>query len=168
MRSVAVLVAALSSSGTGLAFRADGFWSGMSPKQLAVTVSAYGLVARPAGGGQWFVGSLFPPRVLGVFGFCGNALASYTRNIQSDADYASTLAAIFATYGAPRSMSFSGNVATGNGGGAFVSAGETEWRAGADRVRMRSFFDWRLYRGELQRMQPASVTYETLNPCSRP
>jgi hypothetical protein len=162
------LVAGLSASGSGVAFQADGFWSGMSPQELAARASAYGLVARPAGGRQWLVGSLVPSRVLGVFGFCGNGLASYTRNIQSDTDYASTLAAIFATYGPPRSMTFSGNVAAGNAGGAFVSAGETVWWAGADRVRMRSFFDWRLYRGELQRMQPASVMYETRSPCTGP
>jgi hypothetical protein len=151
-----------------MAFQADGFWSGMSARQLSATAAAYGLVAHPGAAGQWFVGSAVPPRVLGVFGFCGNRLASYTRNIQSDADYARTLATIFATYGPPRGMSFSGKVSRGNAGGTFVWAGQTVWWRGADRVRMRSFFDWRLYRGELRRMQPASVSYETLNPCSGP
>lgn len=165
-RATGLLLAAFSTAAP--AFVADGFWSGMSPQQLAVTAAGHGLVARPAGAGQWLVGSPLPPRVLGAFRFCGNRLASYTRNIQSDADYARTLASIFATYGPPRSMSFSGNVATGRSGGAFVSAGETVWWAGADRVRMRSFFDWRLHRGELRRRQPASVMYETRSPCSGP
>lgn len=150
------------------AFHADGFRTGMTQRQLVATAAQYGLVARPGGGGKWFVGTLFPPRVLGVFGFCGNRLVSYSRNIHSDLDYAKTLAAIFVTYGAPRNMSFVGNVTTAGVGGAFVSAGETLWNRGSDSVKMRSFFDWRLYRGELQRMQPASVMYETRNPCGSP
>jgi hypothetical protein len=152
------------------AFYVDGFWSGMSPQQLAVTATAYGLVVRPGTPGQWFIGtaitSPLPSRVLGEFRFCGNYLVSYTRNIHSDADYASTLATIFATYGPPRKMNFSGDMATGSAAGAFRASGETEWRRGVDRVRMESDFDWRLYQGALQREQPASVRYETRNPCN--
>ena len=153
-------------SGPGLAFQVDGFWTGMSTQQLVAVAAAYGLVARPGAGGYWFVGTSSPPRLLGKFGFCGNYLVSYTRNIHSDADYANTLAAIFATYGPPRKMNFSGDVATGAADGAFRASGETRWEWGPDRVRMESYFDWRLYRGELQREQPASVRYETRNPCS--
>jgi hypothetical protein len=156
--------------GVGWAFHVDGFWTGMSPLQLVATASAYGLVAHPGKDGQWFVGTAatpqLPARLLGEFGFCGSYLVSYTRNIQSDADYASTLAAIFATYGPPRKMNFSGDVATGTTAGAFRASGETEWSWGGDRVRMESYFDWRLHQGGLQREQPASVRYETRSPCS--
>ncbi len=152
--------------GSGLAFQVDGFWTGMKTQQLVAVAASYGLVARPGAGGYWFVGTSIPPRVLGKFGFCGNYLVSYTRNIHSDADYANTLAAIFATYGPPRKMSFSGDVAGSSGDGAFRASGETLWVRGAERVRMKSYFDWRLYRGELRREQPASVRYETSSPCS--
>ncbi len=97
--------------GSAQAFIVDGFWSGMSPRQLVATAAAHGLVARPGAAGQWFIGttisSPLQPRLLGEFSFCGNYLVSYTRNIHSDADYANTLAAIFATYGPPRKMNFS-------------------------------------------------------------
>jgi hypothetical protein len=156
--------------GSAQAFIVDGFWSGMSPRQLVATAAAHGLVAQPGAAGQWFIGttisSSLQPRLLGEFGFCGNYLVSYTRNIHSDADYANTLSAIFATYGPPRKMNFSGNMDTGSAAGAFRASGVTEWRQGGDRVLMESDFDWRLYRGELRREQPASVRYETLNPCS--
>ena len=153
-------------SGPGQAFQVDGFWSGMSTQQLVAVAATYGLVARPGAGGYWFVGTALPPRLLGKFGFCGNYLVSYTRNIHSDADYANTLAAIFATYGPPRKMNFSGNVESGSADGAFRASGQTRWERGYDRVTMQSYFDWRLYRGELQREQPASVRFETRNPCS--
>jgi hypothetical protein len=154
-------------SGHALAFQVDGFWTGMSTQQLVAVAATYGLVASPGADGYWFVGTSTPQRVLGKFGFCGNYLVSYTRNIHSDADYASTLAAIFATYGPPRKMSFSGDVATGSvTDGAFRASGETQWVRGDDRVRMKSYFDWRFYRGDLQREQPASVRYETRSPCS--
>ena len=152
-------------SGPGLAFQADGFWTGMSTQQLAAVAATYGLVARPGAGGYWFVGTASPPRLLARFGFCGNSLVSYTRNIHSDADYANTLSAIFATYGPPRKMNFSGGVESGSSEGVFRASGETQWGRGAERVRMQSHFDWRLYRGELWREQPARVTYETRNPC---
>jgi len=152
------------------AFYVDGFWSGMNPQQLVATATAFGLTARPGTSGQWFIGTAITSpvssRVLGEFRFCGNYLVSYTRNIHSDADYANTLAAIFANYGPPRKMNFSGDVAAGSAAGAFRASGETEWRRGADRVRMASDFDWRLYQGELRREQPASVRYETFNPCN--
>ena len=147
------------------AFQVDGFWAGMSTQQLVAVAAMYGLVARPGTEGYWFVGTSIPPRVLGKFGFCGNYLVSYTRNIHSDADYANTLSTIFATYGPPRRMNFSGNVESGSADGAFRASGETQWSRGPDRVRMESHFDWRLYRGELRREQPASVRYETRNPC---
>ncbi|HYO28818.1 MAG TPA: hypothetical protein VER68_11105 [Azonexus sp.] len=153
-------------SGPGQAFQVDGFWSGMNTQQLVAMAATYGLVARPGAGGYWFVGTTSPARLLGKFGFCGNYLASYTRNIHSDADYANTLAAIFATYGPPRKMNFSGNVESGSADGAFRASGQTQWERGDDRVTMQSYFDWRLYRGELQREQPASVRFETRNPCS--
>lgn len=162
---VRILLLLVLLAGRAQAFQVEGFWTGMSHGQLAATAAAHGLVATPGGDGQWFVGTTFPPRVLGKFGFCGNYLVAYTRNIHSDADYANTLAAIFATYGPPRKMNFSGDMDTGAAAGAFRASGETEWRRGADRVRMESHFDWRLYRGALQREQPASVTYETRNPC---
>lgn len=152
-------------SGPGQAFQVDGFWTGMSTQQLVAIAVTHGLVARPGAGGYWFVGTASPPRLLGKFGFCGNYLVSYTRNIHSDADYANTLAAIFATYGPPRKINFSGDVESGSVDGAFRASGETRWSRGPDRVRMESHFDWRLYRGELRREQPASVTYETRNPC---
>ena len=148
------------------AFQVDGFWTGMSTQQLVAVAATYGLVARLGAGGYWFVGTSSPPRLLGKFGFCGNYLVSYTRNIHSDADYANTLAAIFATYGPPRKMNFSGDVESGSANGAFRASGETRWQRGHDRVTMESYFDWRLYRGELQREQPASVRYETRNPCA--
>ena len=147
------------------AFQVDGFWTGMSTQQLVSVAANNGLVARPAADGYWFIGTSIPPRVLGKFGFCGNYLVSYTRNIHSDADYANTLAAIFATYGPPRKMNFSGDVESGSADGAFRASGETQWERGGDRVRMTSYFDWRLYRGELRREQPASVRFETRNPC---
>jgi len=167
-RSCWLVVALL--PGTALAFQVDGFWSGMSPQQLVARAASYGLMAQPGTAGQWFVGMAlpppYPPRLLGEFNFCGNYLVSYSRNIHSDADYARTLATIFATYGPPRKMNFSGDVDTGAAAGAFRASGETEWRRGDDRVKMQSNFDWRLYRGELQREQPASVRFETRNPCS--
>ena len=152
-------------SGPGQAFQVDGFWSGMSTQQMVAVAAAYGLVARPGAGGYWFVGTASPPRLLGKFGFCGNYVVSYTRNIHSDADYANTLEAIFATYGPPRQMNFSGDVEGGSVAGAFRASGQTRWQRGYDRVTMVSHFDWRLYRGELLREQPASVRFETRNPC---
>jgi len=159
-----LLLAALL-SGHALAFQVDGFWTGMSTQQLVAVATAYGLVVRQGAEGYWYVGTASPPRPLAKFGFCGNYLVSYTRNIHSDADYANTLAAIFATYGPPRKMSFSGDVAGSSADGAFRASGETWWGRGDDRVRMESHFDWRLYHGQLLREQPASVRYETRNPC---
>lgn len=153
-------------SGHAPAFQIDGFWSGMSTQQLVYVAANSGLVARPGADGYWYVGTSIPPRVLARFDFCGNYLVSYTRNIHSDADYASSLAAIFANYGPPRKMSFSGDVEGSSADGAFRASGETLWVRGADRVRMESYFDWRLYHGQLQREQPASVRYETRSPCS--
>ena len=57
-------------SGPGQAFQVDGFWSGMSTQQLVAVAATYGLVARPGAGGYWFVGTAWPPRLLGKFGFC--------------------------------------------------------------------------------------------------
>jgi len=132
---------------------------------LLATAAAYGLVAQPGKAGRWFIGKAFSPSLMAEVGFCRNHLVSYRRNIQSDEDYANTLAGIFATYGPPRTMSFSGDVATGTAEGAFRASGETLWVLGLDRVRMESFFDWRLNQGDLRRQQPASVLFETRSPC---
>jgi hypothetical protein len=148
------------------AFQVDGFWTGMSPQQLFTTAAAYGLVAQPGKAGRWFISTMYPPRAIAEVGFCRNYLVSYRRNVLSDADYANTLAGIFATYGPPRKMSFSGDVATGTAEGAFRASGETLWAQGLDRVRMASFFDWRLNQGDLRRQQPASVLFETRSPCT--
>lgn len=147
------------------AFQVDGFWTGMSSQQLLTTAAAYGLVAQPGKAGRWLVSAMYPPRVTAEVGFCQNHLVSYRRNIMSDEDYANILSGIFAAYGPPRKMSFSGDVATGTAEGAFRASGETLWAQGTDRVRMDSFFDWRLNRGDLRRQQPASVFFETRSPC---
>jgi hypothetical protein len=148
------------------AFQADGFWTGMTTPQFLAIVGAYGLVARPGQAGQWLVGTRWPPAVVAEVGFCGDYLVAYRRAIRSDADYAGTLAAIFATYGPPRKMNFDGDVATDTTAGAFRAAGETLWGNGSDRVRMHSSFDWRVQQGRLRREQPATVQFESRSPCS--
>jgi hypothetical protein len=153
-------------AGSVQAFQADGFWTGMSPQQLLATATAYGLVAQPGKAGRWLISTKYPLMVIAEAGFCQNHLVSYRRNIQSDEDYANTLSGIFAIYGPPRKMSFSGDVATGTSEGAFRASGETLWAQGPDRVRMESFFDWRMNQGDLRRQQPASVLFETRNPCA--
>lgn len=147
------------------AFHVDGFWSGMSEEQFAFAAAARGLTAQPGEAGYFYLGASFPPLHLSRVGFCGNILVSYSRNIQSDADYAQILAEIFSAYGPPSKMQFSGDIEPGADAGAFRAASSAMWARGADRVRMESSFDWRLYRGELYRRQPASVSFEILNPC---
>lgn len=147
------------------AFSADGFWSGMTKAQFAVRAAQMGLEVRPGTRGTWTLARSYPPAVWGEFRFCGNALVSYRRDIRSDADYASTLMQVFAIFGMPADMTFTGGVSTNPGGGAFRSFVLTYWYLGTDRVRMRSFFDWRFQNGDFGRMQPASIRYETRNPC---
>lgn len=138
----------------------------MSAQQVIVVAAAQGLMAQPGQNGYVYLGAANPPRLLSTLGFCGNVLVSYTRNILSDADYARTLASIFAAYGPPRKMQFSGDVEPGIAAGALRAAGLTLWVQGADRVWMNSYFDWRLDQGQLLRQQPASVRFQTLNPCN--
>ncbi|HUO53114.1 MAG TPA: hypothetical protein VMU18_00120 [Rhodoblastus sp.] len=150
----------------GQAFYVDGFWSGMSPQQLVFAASAQGLMAQPGADGYLYLGTAYPPRLLSQVAFCGNMLVSYTRNILSDTDYANVLAGIFSAYGSPSGMRFSGDIEPGAASGAFRAIGFTLWAKGADRITMTSYFDWRFYQGELFRQQPASVRFETLNPCN--
>ncbi|MCI4680556.1 hypothetical protein K9U33_18195 [Rhodoblastus acidophilus] len=138
----------------------------MSMQQFVFAASAQGLMAQPGEPGYFYLGSAFPPLILSRVGFCGDILVSYSRNIQSDVDYARVLAGIFSVYGAPGKMQFSGDIEPGIAAGAFRATGNTLWARGADRVSMASAFDWRLYQGRLFRQQPASVTFETLNPCN--
>jgi hypothetical protein len=147
------------------AFNADGFWSGMTTAQFAARAAQVGMEARPGLDGKWTLGRTYPPLFWGKFGFCGNTLVSYSRDIHSDADYASTLMQVFAAFGLPADMTFTGGVSTNPGGGAFRSFAFTVWYLGADRVRLKSFFDWRFQSGDFRRVQPASITYETRNPC---
>lgn len=139
----------------------------MSAEQFAFAAAARGLTAQPGEAGVFYLGASFPPLHLSRVGFCGNILVSYSRNIQSDDDYAHILADIFSAYGPPSKMQFSGDIEPGADAGAFRAASSAMWTRGADRVRMESAFDWRLYRGELFRRQPASVTFEILNPCDQ-
>jgi len=148
------------------AFHVDGFWSGMSTQQFVFVAHAHGLIARPGAGGYWYLGAAYPPRLLSKVGFCGNRLVSYTREILSDVDYANILAEIFSAYGPPKKMHFSGDVEPNAAAGSFRAMGYTLWAKGPDRIMMTSYFDWRLYRGQLFRQQPASVRFETLNPCN--
>ena len=99
--------------------------------------------------------------------FCGNLLNAYSRNIWSDPDYAATLAQLFRYYGPPKKMSFRGDVSTDidSGGGTMQSYVITTWYRADDRVRLKSFFDWRFYQGNLGRFQPATITYEKRSPC---
>jgi hypothetical protein len=148
------------------AFYVDGFWSGMSTEQFVLVASAQGVTAQPGEAGYFYLAAASPPLLLSRVGFCGNILVSYSRNIQSDADYARVLASIFSLYGPPTKMQFSGDIEPGVAAGAFRATGFTLWTKGADRVSMESYFDWRLHHGQLFRQQPASVRFETLNPCN--
>ena len=150
---------------SGHAFFVDGIWSGMTRQQLAAAATAVGLTIWPTTSGRWFIGTPWQARALGELDFCGDYLVSYSRDIHSDADYASTLASVFATYGPPRNMSVSGDVAAGATAGAMRASGDTVWTRGPDRVKMKSSFDWRMHQGELRREQPARIKFETLNPC---
>lgn len=114
---------------------------------------------------MWYLVAAYSPGPLGAAAFCGDALATYTRAVQSDADYAAMLAQIFAAYGPPVRMQFGGDVVPSLAAGAFRATAITMWARGADRVVMNSYFDWRLLQGTLLRQQPASVTFQTFNPC---
>ncbi len=138
----------------------------MTTEQFVLVASAQGLTAQPGEAGYFYLGAGFPPLLLSRVGFCGNILVSYSRNIQSDADYAGVLASIFSHYGPPSKMHFSGDVEPGIAAGAFRAMASAQWEQGADRVSMDSAFDWRLHQGQLFRQQPASVRFETLNPCN--
>ncbi len=138
----------------------------MSSQQFAFVASAQGLMAQPGEPGYFYLSAANPPRLLSRVGFCGDLLVSYSRNIQSDSDYARVLAGIFSVFGLPRKMQFSGDVEPGIAAGAFRATGSTLWAKDADAVWMDSNFDWRLYQGQLFRQQPASVKFETLNPCN--
>lgn len=151
--------------GKAQAFYIDGFWSSMTVQQMAYAASAQGLMARPGEAGYWYLSTGNPPHQVSKVGFCRDRLVSYTREIQSDTDYANVLAGLFRVYGPPSNMHFSGDVEPGSTYGAFRAIGNTLWEKGADRVSMTSYFDWRLYQGELYRQQPANIRYETLNPC---
>ena len=166
--SAVCLVAAVSVPAESMAFEADGFWSGMSRAAVALRAAQFGLQTRQAPGGKWVAWRAYPAPVRETFGFCGNALVSYGRNIVSDPDYAATLMHLFSTYGPPQDMSFTGDVSADPGGGAFRSFGVTVWYRGRDRVKLTSYFDWHYQAGDLRRMQPAHLLYETRSPCSMP
>ncbi len=138
----------------------------MSSQQFAFVVTSQGLIAQPDEAGYFYLGAGSPPLLLSRVGFCGDILVSYSRNIQSDTDYARVLASIFSVYGPPSKMEFSGDIEPRLDAGAFRATGSTLWLKGADRVSMESSFDWRLHHGQLFRQQPASVRFETLNPCN--
>lgn len=131
-----------------------------------MAASAQGLMMQPDEAGYFFLVAGPPPLLLARVGFCENILVSYSRNIQSDSDYARVLANIFSSYGPPSRMQFSGDVEPGVDAGAFRATGSTVWVNGPDRVSMDSAFDWRLDRGHLFRQQPASVTFQAFNPCN--
>ena len=73
---------------------------------------------------------------------------------------------IYSARTARQKMQFSGDVEPGIAAGAFRATGSTLWEKGAERVSMESSFDWRLYRGQLYRQQPASVSFQIFNPCN--
>ena len=135
-------------------------------QQFVLAASAQGLMAQPDEAGFFFLVAGSPPLPLARVGFCQDILVSYSRNIQSDSDYARVLAHIFSAYGPPSRMQFSGDVEPGIAAGAFRATGSTLWEKGAERVSMESSFDWRLYRGQLYRQQPASVSFQIFNPCN--
>ncbi|MCK7492224.1 MAG: hypothetical protein MZW92_11930 [Comamonadaceae bacterium] len=121
--------------------------------------------ARPGPDGKWTLAKPIRPWSGGSSVSRQRARVVQLARIHSDADYASTLMQIFATYGLPADMTFTGGVSTDPGGGAFRSFAFTVWILGSDRIRLKSFFDWRFQSGDFQRVQPASITFETRNPC---
>lgn len=164
---IGLLVA--TASPLAVAFDADGFRSGMTREQFAANAALLGLrvVNRPDGE----VMAVRPNAPL-WFGatvrFCSGLLHSYSRSIVSDPDYAATLAKLFREYGAPKQMSFRGDLTTNmdSGGGTMQSYVVSYWYRGNDRVRLKSYFDWRYQQGNLGRFQPATITFETRSPCS--
>lgn len=156
-------------SAVAVAFDADGFRSGMTREQFGANAALLGLrvVNRPDGK-VTAARPNAPPWLGATVGFCGNLLHTYTRSIGSDPDYAATLAKLFREYGPPKQMSFRGDVSTDidSGGGTMQSYVITYWYRGDDRVRLKSYFDWRYQQGNLGRFQPATITFETRSPCS--
>lgn len=152
-----------------VAFDADGFWSGMTREQFATNAALLGLrvVNRPDGK-LAAARPNAPPRLGATAGFCGNLLHTYSRSIESDPDYGATLAKLFREYGPPTQMSFRGDISTDidSGGGTMQSYVVTYWYRGDDRVRLKSYFDWRYQQGNLGRFQPATIMFETHSPCS--
>lgn len=156
-------------STVAVAFEIDGFRSGMTREQFVAHATLVGLrvVNRPDG-----KLTAADPNALqwpgATAGFCGNLLHTYGRSIWSDPVYAATLAKLFRDYGPPRKMSFRGDVTTDidSGGGTMQSYVITYWYRGDDRMRLKSYFDWRYYQGNLGRFQPATITFETRSPCS--
>jgi hypothetical protein len=166
-----LLCAGMACGATGaMAFQADGFWSGMSREQLAATTLRLGIETREGPQGRFMATNAAAPWSGATFAFCGNALVAYSRNISSDQDYAATLAHLFGDYGPPREMNFAGDVSTDmdTGAGTMQSRALTKWYGGNDRIRLKSYFDWRFYRGNLGRFQPATILYEVRNPCLAP
>ena len=151
-----------------VAFNADGVWSGMSREQLAASALRFGLLLRNEAPDRVSIAAPGASTPGATLGFCGKVLTTYTRNISSDADYAATLARVFGMYGPPRVMSFRGDVTTDidSGSGTLQSYVITDWVRGADRVQLKSYFDWRIQRGNLGRFQPATIVYEMRSPCT--
>lgn len=152
-----------------MAFNADGFWSGMTREQFTAHAARLGLQVVNRPDGKAIAARPNSPRWLSATaGFCGNLLNAYSRSIWSDPDYAATLTQLFRYYGPPREMSFRGDVSTDidSGAGTMQSYVITNWYRGDDRVRLKSYFDWRFQQGNLGRFQPATILYETLGPCS--
>jgi hypothetical protein len=152
-----------------VAFDVDGFRSGMTREQFVAHAALLGLKAVNQSDGEVTVVRPDALQWLGArAAFCGNLLYSYSRTIGSDPDYAATLTKLFRDYGPPRKMSFRGDVSTDSdtGAGTMQSYVITYWNRGDDRVRLKSYFDWRYYQGNLGRFQPATITFEARSPCS--
>lgn len=165
------LIALLAGTASQLAvaFDADGFRSGMTREQFAATAAVLGLRVMNRTDGKVMAVRPNAPLWLGATaGFCADLLHTYSRSIVSDPDYAATLAKLFREYGPPKQMSFRGDVSTDidSGGGTMQSYVITYWYRGYDRVRLKSYFDWRYQQGNLGRFQPATITFETRSPCS--
>lgn len=160
---------AATASPPALAFDADGFRSGMTREQFAANAALLGLRVLNRPDGKVTAARPSAPLWLGATaGFCGDLLHSYSRSIVSDPDYAATLAKLFHEYGPPRQMSFRGDLTTdiNSGGGTMQSYVVSYWYRDNDRVRLKSYFDWRYQQGNLGRFQPATITFETRSPCS--
>ena len=160
--SLPLILFALSSE----AFEVDGFRSGMTREQLTTEAVNRGLEVKEGPYGSILIGKFAEYRIVGSFGFCGDALIAYSHSIDFDVDYIPTLRTTIERLGQPQRVRTLQSPWSGSGGGNVQSVGMT-WYTGNDRINLSFNPEGRDGKGQLRYFRSASIDYASKNACSK-